>query len=235
MNIATPGAAERTRAILEDLEAVRENLLALSDDIWDSIEHNDPEALEEGVDFKRAYNTKAAEFDRIATEISNLVQRYTSISLESAEETGSDDRQQNERIVAELNREQPHAINEDFTFKRPHGFILQGQGTTGVKTWQRIYELICRELYRRDPARFRGLHDDPDLVTNRGNPTVSEDPAILRKALPIADGVYVEANHSANALRNVLQKLLAAYDVPLDEVRIFLREDRDAGGGDHVV
>ena len=27
-------AVDRTRAILEDMEAVRENLLALSDDIW---------------------------------------------------------------------------------------------------------------------------------------------------------------------------------------------------------
>jgi hypothetical protein len=40
---------DRTREILEDLEAVRENLLALSDEIWQSINHNDPEALEEGV------------------------------------------------------------------------------------------------------------------------------------------------------------------------------------------
>ena len=30
----------RIRQILEDLEAVRENLLALSDDIWPSIDHN---------------------------------------------------------------------------------------------------------------------------------------------------------------------------------------------------
>ena len=45
---------DRTRHILEDLEAVRENLLALSDDIWLSIDHND--ALVEGVQFKQAYN-----------------------------------------------------------------------------------------------------------------------------------------------------------------------------------
>ena len=54
---------DRTREILEDLEAVRENLLALSDAIWLSIDHNDPEGLEEGVRFKRAYNEKMAAFD----------------------------------------------------------------------------------------------------------------------------------------------------------------------------
>lgn len=36
--LSTPN---RTRQILEDLEAVRENLRALSDDIWDSIDRQD--------------------------------------------------------------------------------------------------------------------------------------------------------------------------------------------------
>src|SRR6266545_310217 len=57
---------ERIREMLEDLEAVRENLLALSDEFWQSIQHNDPEALEEGVQFKRAYNEKLAAFERLA-------------------------------------------------------------------------------------------------------------------------------------------------------------------------
>ena len=56
---------DRTRRILGDLEAVRENLLALSDDIWLSIDHNDCEALEEGVQFKRTYNEKMATFDQL--------------------------------------------------------------------------------------------------------------------------------------------------------------------------
>lgn len=67
MNSQNPNAAARTRAILEDLEAVRENLLALSDDIWLSIDHNDSESLEAGVEFKRAYNSKVCAFDSVAT------------------------------------------------------------------------------------------------------------------------------------------------------------------------
>src|SRR5947209_2973274 len=94
-------ADERTRQILEDLEAVRENLLALSDDIWNAIDHNDPQALEEGVQFKRAYNEKMAGFDQVAVELSRLTQQYTAVRLEAAEETGAGDRERNERIVAE--------------------------------------------------------------------------------------------------------------------------------------
>ncbi len=150
-------SSERTRRILEDLEGVRENLLALSDDIWRSIDHNDPVALDEGVEFKRAYNAKAAAFDQVASDLSALVQQYTSVRLESAEQSGADDQEQNERIISELNREEPHRLDEDFTYKRPHGFILDGQAATGITTWQRMYELVCRQLVGRDEGRFRAL------------------------------------------------------------------------------
>ncbi len=59
---------DRTLQILRDLEAVRENLLALSDDIWLGIDHNDTQAMNEGVEFKRQYNAKLSAFDLLASE-----------------------------------------------------------------------------------------------------------------------------------------------------------------------
>lgn len=229
MNPIAPGATARTREILEDLEAVRENLRALSDDIWLSIDHNDPQALEAGVEFKRAYNAKAIAFDQLAGELSALVQQYTSVRLEAEERTGADDWEQNERLIAELNREEPHSLEEDFTYRRPHGFILDGQATNGITTWQRVYELVCRQLLARDATRFRALVDHPDFVSNRGHHTVTGDPAELRQALAVADQLFVESNLSANSIRDVMARLLAAYDIPLDRMRVFLRQDRDAG------
>src|SRR5438045_2695273 len=99
---------DRTREILEDLETVRESLLALSDEIWISIDHNDPEGLEEGVRFKRAYNEKIAAFDTLASELSIMIQQYTSVRLEEHEEFGADDESENVRIIQALNREEPH-------------------------------------------------------------------------------------------------------------------------------
>jgi hypothetical protein len=195
MNLSNPMTTSRTRQILDDLEAVRENLLALSDDIWLAIDHNDPQSLEEGVQFKRAYNEKCAAFDCVASELSALVQQYTSVRLESTEETGGSNSEQNERIVAELNREQPHTLDEDFTFKRPHGFILDGQGTTGVTTWQRLYELVCKQLFATDAARFRSLIDHADFVSNRGHHNVTTEPMTLRKALEVGDGLYIESHY----------------------------------------
>lgn len=228
MSPQNPSAASRTRLILEDLEAVRENLLALSDDIWLSIDHNDDQALEDGVEFKRAYNSKVAAFDSVASELSELVQQYTQVRLVETEQTSGADQNQNDRIIAELDREVPHLLNEDFTFKRPFGFILDGHATSGVTTWQRLYELVCRHLIEQDEDRFRSLQDHPDFISSRGHHNVTSDPNSLRKAMKLADGLFVESNLSANSIRDVIARLLSAYDIPTESMKVFLREDRDA-------
>ena len=219
---------DRTRQILEDLEATRENLLALSDDIWHSIDHNDMQALEEGVQFKRTYNEKMSAFDSLATELSELVQQFTSVSLESDEQSGADDDSQNERIVRELNRETPHSIDEDFTFKRPHGFILDGKGTTGITTWRRLYEVLCRQLHHRNSEKFETLLDHSDFVSNRGHHQFSRDKDHPRNPSHIVDGIYTEVNLSANSIRDVIKALLDTFAIPREDLLIFLREDRDA-------
>jgi hypothetical protein len=219
----------RTREILEDLEAVRENLLALSDEIWLSIDHNDPESLEEGVSFKRAYNEKMSAFDTLASELSTMIQQFTSVRLEEKEQIGGDDEGENVRIIQALNREEPHTLDEDFTFKRPHGFILDGQATTGITTWQRLYELVCRQLYQHDARLFASLVDNPEFVSNRGHHSVTRDAGSLRKALPVGDGLFVECNLSANDIRNMLRRLLFAFAIEPEKLQLFLRQDRDAG------
>ena len=218
------------RDILQDLERTRENMLALSDDIWLSIDHNDEESMREGVAFKTEYNDRMKSFDRLAKEISELVQQYTQVRMDEVEPeiAAESESERNARVVRELNREEAHGLNEDFTFKRPFGFILDGHATSGVTTWQRLYELVCRHLLDRDEGRFRALHDHPDFISSRGHHNVTSDPNSLRKAMKLADGLFVESNLSANSIRDVIARLLNAYEIPTESMKVFLREDRDA-------
>ncbi len=220
---------ERTLQILRDLEAVRENLLALSDEIWLSIDHNDSDALEEGVEFKRAYNSKLAAFDALSTDLSQLVQNFTRVDLAVEEESGNNDRQSNDRIIEQLNREEPYSIDENFTFKRPHGFILDGSATNGITTWRRLYELVCITLIRQDKERFLRLTDSDRFVSNRGHRQFTTDPSKLRSPRGLEEGIFTEINLSANSICHVIRNLLDVYEIPRDRLQIFLREDRDAG------
>jgi len=223
--------SDRTRSILQELEQVREDLLALSDDIWLNIDHNDNEALAEGCRFKADYNEKMARLDQAAGELSELVQQFTQIKLE-AEPVNPDTltAAATERIVRELDSHEVHSLDEDFMFKRPHGFRLGDESQSGIVTWRGLYELVCLHLQRRDADRFRLLPQNPAFVSRRGNPGFSPDRAELRSAMELPDGVFAEVNLSANSIRDQIKLLLKEFGIKREDLRIYLRQDRDADG-----
>ena len=232
MNLNSPTTMTRIRNLLNDLEAVRENLLELSDDIWRAIDHNDPDSLEAGVEFKRAYNQKSAAFDQIASDLSSMVQKYTAVRLEETEKIGNSNLEENERIIQELDREEPHRLDENFTYKRPHGFVLAGKASTGLTTWQRLYELVCQSLLAIDEQRFRAMEHDPDFISPKGHRIVTTDRLSLRKAMEVREDLFVESNLSANSICDVIRRMLAVFRIPENRMLIYLRQDRDAQAGE---
>ncbi|MGG3792527.1 hypothetical protein [Geobacillus thermodenitrificans] len=220
----------RVKLILRDLEAVRENLLALSDDIWLSIDHNDPDSLEEGYQFKKAYNQKMISFDRISQEISSMIQQFLDVKL--GEEIAQQEEKSNEenvRIIKELDKEIPHDLNEDFSYKRPYGFVLEGKAYKDIDTWRRLYTVFCKHLYNRDPKLFSSLIHHENFISRRGNKTFSNSPDdFANVAIPITKDIYADGNLSANSIRNNMKKLMEVFEIPIDQLVIYLREDRNA-------
>lgn len=217
---------ERVRQILTDLERVRENLLELSDDIWLHIDHNNSDALKRGVEFKLTYNDKLAAFNRLAAELSELVQGFTKVQLAepraisaAALHAGMSGRN-NQQVVEHT----PHSIYESFTWTRPAALTLEGQAYTGIPYWKSFYGVVCRHLSAKDPARFRALLDAPEFVTTYGNPAFAVDPKKLRTPLEIVDGIYAETHFSANAIRDNFIRLLTYFQIDPSEMVIYLRE-----------
>jgi hypothetical protein len=218
----------RIRSILEQLEQTRDDLLALSDDIWLSIDHNDGDALDAGVEFKRRYNAKMAEFDTLASELSALVQEFTAIKLDDAENGGTESPQARDRVIRDLDQREPHGIDEDFTFKRPYGFQLGDNAKSGIKSWRRLFELVCFQLAGEHPERFATLPDEPKFISSRGRPYMTRDPKAVRMPVALPAGVYAEAHMSANGLRDQTKALLDTFGIDHAALRIYLRQDRDA-------
>ncbi|WP_295882606.1 hypothetical protein [uncultured Thiohalocapsa sp.] len=218
----------RVRSILEQLEQTREDLLALSDDIWLSIDHNDGDALDAGVEFKRRYNAKMAELDTLASELSGLVQEFTAVKLDDAENGGAQTPQARDRVVRDLDQREPHGIDEDFTFKRPYGFRLGDNAKSDIKSWRRLFELVCFQLAAEHPERFATLPDEPRFTSSRGRPYMARDPQAVRMPVALPSGVYAEAHMSANGLRDQIRALLDTFGIDHGTLRIYLRQDRDA-------
>lgn len=204
---------ERAHQILHDLESVREHLLALSDDIWLSIDHNDPEALQEGIQLKQEYNEKMARFETLTDELSALIRRHLDERDTSQSEAGG--LVESERVVRALDKREPHSLDEDFTYKRPYGFTLEGRAYLDLRTWRTLYVRLCQLLVERDREHFLkqfGTHNQ----------------SALRSPYKVTDDIFVETHYSANAIRDNIRALLEHFDIDPAEFVVYLREDRDA-------
>ena len=219
---------DRVKRILTNLETVRQNLLELSDDIWLSIDHNDSQALEEGVQFKRTYNEKLEEFDRLVTDLSGLVQGFTSVRIDDAAEPQPVARSgvESQRLIRELDKDTPHSLSEDFTYTRPYGFVLSEYAANDLLTWRQMYAAFCKVLAGRDPERFQLLPDNPRFASRRKH--FSRERHDLRNGQLVAPGVYAEMHMSANSVRDIMSRLLQEFNLDQNDLKIYLRQDRDA-------
>jgi hypothetical protein len=222
---------ERIQSILTNLEAVGEDLLALSDDIWLSIDHNDSEAVARGAKFKISFNDNVAEFRAVAARLSALVEDFTQVPrFDAPDAPGStEERERRERIIRSLDQRVPHGLDEDFRYKRPAVFTLDGVPFDGTNTWSQVYQTLCRHLATQKPAVFDALPDNPDFTSTKGNKSFSRQASDLRTPQDFGRGVLAETNLSANQIRDNIKRVLSAFGLQQNALSVYLREDRNAG------
>ena len=119
-------------------------------------------------------------------------------------------------------------LGENFTYKRPYGFILGETAYKGLKTWKTLYLLVLNMLQAADPAKFAALPETERFISNRGKPLVSANEHNLRIGEKLDSGLYAEINLSANALLKYIKELLEHFGLDPRTMKIYLREDRDA-------
>jgi hypothetical protein len=222
----------RIKNILSNLKTVQEDLLALSDDLWLEIDHNDNDALKNGITFKTAFNVCNTSFTQSANKLSELIQNYTNTPIYPQDkvppQSQPHDRSERERIIKELDKMESHGLDEDFKYKRPYGFVIQGLPYSNKLTWSELYLQLCAYLQNVDSTKFSSLDADPDHISNRNNKYFSRHPEDLRSHQKCGASMYAEMNLSANQIRDSIKRLLHTFRINQSDITIYLREDRDA-------
>lgn len=220
----------RVNSILNHLQQVREDLSSLAEDVLLSADPHVNEELRRAYEFLTAYNDRVEEFSRAATAVEAIVRGYAAPAEETTTETIEErtPQERRRRIIVAMDNRQPHALGEDFTYKRPYGFSLGTTAYREVNTWRKVLERVCRQLAAADDRLFRGLPDNPLLISNQGKHYFSRNPSDHHNPMDVGSGIHVETVLSANSVRNVITKLLEAFAIPKDDCLVFLREDRDA-------
>ncbi|WP_449258273.1 hypothetical protein [Chlorobium limicola] len=219
----------KIKEILDTLNNLQENLLSLPEDMLLSIDPRDNESLDQGTQFIKAYNDSLSQFTESSARIAQMVKAHFGINPEEddvVKESGN--RLQRERLIAELDQTVPHTLNENFTYKRPYGFILGETAYKGLKTWKTLYLLVLDMLQTTDPEKFAALPETERFISNRGKPLLSANEHDLRLGEKLESGLYAEVNLSANSLLKYIKDLLEHFGFDPRTMKIYLREDRDA-------
>jgi hypothetical protein len=185
--------------------------------------------MQQGVAFKSEYNKLFSSFEANAQSLATLVQQFTGMEdVDAAKKVVPADSDENRRLIAELNKEEPHYLTENFTYKRPFAFVLNGQAYKDTNTWKSVYMQVCACLIALDSKKFAQTPTSQDFISNRGNKRFSEDPKELRSSAKITDTIYAEVNLSAQNIVESIADLLEFYQIPQGSMIIYLREDRNA-------
>lgn len=220
--------SEKTiNSILIDLKNVRENLFTLSQDIWNSIDHNDDEKLDEGVAFKKEFNRLLEDFEKNSQQISVLVSQFTGVTP-IAENVQSTSDFENEKIIKELDKNEIHFISEDFTYKRPFAFIIEDKAFRELNSWAEIYIQFIKYMEKNHFEKLIKMADNKDFISKQGKKYYSKKSEELRKPEKITDDFFIETNLSANDFAKRIKEILDFSEIDVRKMKIYLRQDRNA-------
>lgn len=129
-------------------------------------------------------------------------------------------KEQGQESMDTSHKNKPHTLDEDFTFKKPSGFVLNNVRYDDTNNWRELYFKVLEELKGEDSKRFSELPMIKDMLfAKKGNE--------LRDGKKLFPGFYVEVNASANQIICYIKEVLAYFGIDYREMKIYLQERGD--------
>lgn len=222
----------KLREVHDQLEQIAGGLDALSTTIWKSIDHNNPGALQQGVNFKQIFNEKRGSLDSAIAAMISLLRDHPefgpgrgSAPPKKAAEAKAAVPQKSEQSSKTVAKTTPKPkFAGDLESKAPFGFMLGEQMFTSASVWSLFYKKLLQEFYSRSPEKFSQLAQESSGLKFAGTPLFATSSDPLRKSLTIAADVYAESDLSAEDLLEVIKQLLTELDFPVESFKIMLKE-----------
>ena len=124
----------------------------------------------------------------------------------------------------EVDNRVAHSLYEDFKHVRPYGFILKDGPLHQVRTWKEMVTTLCQQLDLLQPDMLTTFPTIKKL-NGKKNAYFAFKPDDLRTPVAISRSIFLEANQSANAFRNLMHKVLAQFGLSPADMKVFFRAD----------
>ncbi len=222
----------QAKKLQETLDQLNEDLLSLSDDIWLSIDHNDTDAMQEGVRIKAQYNDQLTAFAQLSKEMTSFISEVSKLEKEEITEDFSLSNRSDvdhQRLIESLNQHTPHSLREEFRYKRPIALEISGKVYQDLITWKAVFHAVMAHFYHTDKERYLSIPNSKLHLSKRGKPLFARTPSGIRVAEEAAGGIYIEVNQSADRIKDRMVEVCQYLGLPIADVKVYFREDRNAG------
>lgn len=207
---------EETGDLIEGLELVAEAI----DNIYISTEEKINNT------FYNKQFQKISQYTDIAEEMGKVQDKIYSLILtlnmtESQEEIGTDVEQIKIPFYGKYieGHKTEHTLYENLTFKKPFGFKFNDQHIIRINTWTELLVRVSEYLIAKDEQKFLEFENNPSM--NGRKKHFSYKSNSLRSPKKVSDKIYIETNQSGNATRDIIIKMLKAYDIDIKELKIY--------------
>lgn len=116
-----------------------------------------------------------------------------------------------------------HNLDEDFSNKRPIGFLLEGKRYS-VRNWNRLLVMVCEILSQKNSTLFQSFPED-ESMQGRTRTYFSRKPMKYSCKKVGGTNIYVLTNNNGNGNCSIIIKMLEKYNIPTTSMEIYLRAD----------
>ena len=123
----------------------------------------------------------------------------------------------------DVSRTDPHTLDESFEHKKICGLKIHGTSIS-VENWQDALVKLCAHLYKIDGKRMNEFLSNPRFRGKKIDYFMTTYVPKKNKAIP-GTNLYVWINNSANLIATIMKRMLEEYNIPLQDLTIYLRRD----------
>lgn len=217
----------KAKDISESLELLNEAISSTIDDI--SSELNEALRSRDRIAMDK-YNLLASQgfkYEEMIEEIIELLKIDNEVDLEDID--NKLDPIYNQQAIPNysdytVDNKVAHSLLEDFKHKRPFGFQFIRNKIIEANTWKDMFIKTCEILYDTDSERFNKF-EDLSHMRGRKKKYFSKDEKELRRPVQIRNDIFIEINHSANTLRELIIKMLKEYNFEISDYKVYFIAD----------
>lgn len=213
---------------LRDIREVLDLLVTTMDGTIDEIGKGVSECYN-NKDFEKSikFVSYSKEVDELNKKVQDILLQIDNILDENEEDDISQNTEKQIPNYSDflVDSKQEHTLYEDFTHTRPCAFKIENQRIE-VREWKGILTKTIEFLGEKDRAKIRGFADEPKMNGKKVAYFSKERAFSMRSPVYIENvGLYIETNLSANAIRNLLIKILGRFEIKISEYKIYLKAD----------